>query len=159
MLMTNFPVWPMRRTPMPAIGLPLHLHDNVDALYDRAVKAGCKVEMPLQNQFWGDRYGKVRDLFGHSGDSARHAEDVTARGDAATLGSMIAQMSKAASGDLIRFLTACCIGCALPHPGSGHFFGSEVSPTSLRREPSKPSSKSVTELLPLVLVNHVKVEC
>lgn len=50
--------------------------DNVDSVFDRAVKAGAKVEMPLQNQFWGDRYGKLRDPFGHSWGLAQHVEDV-----------------------------------------------------------------------------------
>lgn len=51
--------------------------ENVDALFDRAVKAGAKVEMPLSNQFWGDRYGKVRDPFGHLWGLAQHVEDVS----------------------------------------------------------------------------------
>jgi PhnB protein len=51
--------------------------ENVDELFDRAVKAGCKVEMPLSNQFWGDRYGKVRDPFGHQWGLAQHVEDVS----------------------------------------------------------------------------------
>lgn len=50
--------------------------DNVDALFARAVSAGAKVEMPLENQFWGDRYGKVRDPFGHQWGLAQHVEDV-----------------------------------------------------------------------------------
>ena len=50
--------------------------DNVDELFDRAVKAGSKVEMPLANQFWGDRYGKIRDPFGHVWGLAQHIEDV-----------------------------------------------------------------------------------
>jgi PhnB protein len=50
--------------------------DNVDAVFERAVKAGAKVEMPLQNQFWGDRYGKLRDPFGHQWGLAQHVEDV-----------------------------------------------------------------------------------
>ncbi len=32
--------------------------DNVDTVFNRAVSAGCRVEMPLDNMFWGDRYGK-----------------------------------------------------------------------------------------------------
>jgi PhnB protein len=51
--------------------------DNVDDLFDRAVKDGCKVEMPLANQFWGDRYGKLRDPFGHQRGLAQHVEDVS----------------------------------------------------------------------------------
>jgi PhnB protein len=50
--------------------------DNVDATFERATKAGAKVEMPLQNQFWGDRYGKIRDPFGHQWGLAQHVEDV-----------------------------------------------------------------------------------
>jgi PhnB protein len=50
--------------------------DNVDALFERALKAGAKVDMPLQNQFWGDRYGKIRDPFGHQWGLAQHVEDV-----------------------------------------------------------------------------------
>ena len=50
--------------------------ENVDSVFDRAVKAGAKVEMPLENQFWGDRYGKVRDPFGHQWGLAQHVEDV-----------------------------------------------------------------------------------
>lgn len=51
--------------------------ENVDATFQRAVQAGSKVEMPLENQFWGDRYGKVRDPFGHVWGLAQHIEDVS----------------------------------------------------------------------------------
>lgn len=45
----------------------LHLyHRNADKLWDRAVAAGAKVSMPFEDQFWGDKYGKVTDPFGHS---------------------------------------------------------------------------------------------
>ena len=58
-------------------GTSLHIYtDNVDAMFERAVKAGGKVEQPLQNQFWGDRYGKIRDPFGHVWGVAQHIEDV-----------------------------------------------------------------------------------
>lgn len=44
----------------------LHLYSrNVDALWDRAVAAGAVVTRPLENQFWGERYGHLRDPFGH----------------------------------------------------------------------------------------------
>jgi uncharacterized glyoxalase superfamily protein PhnB len=39
---------------------------NIDRLWQRAVSAGARVTMPLENQFWGDRYGKLEDPFGHS---------------------------------------------------------------------------------------------
>src|SRR5216117_292624 len=39
----------------------LHLYvENADAAFDRAVKAGCTVKMPLTDQFWGDRYGVTK---------------------------------------------------------------------------------------------------
>jgi PhnB protein len=39
--------------------------DDVDAWVARAVAAGAIVIMPVADQFWGDRYGRVRDPFGH----------------------------------------------------------------------------------------------
>lgn len=45
----------------------LHIwHRNADKLWDRAVAAGAKVAMPFDDQFWGDKYGKLLDPFGHS---------------------------------------------------------------------------------------------
>src|SRR5262245_13475922 len=38
---------------------------DVDQAWKRAVDAGCKVKMPLGDQFWGDRYGNLEDPFGH----------------------------------------------------------------------------------------------
>jgi uncharacterized glyoxalase superfamily protein PhnB len=44
----------------------LHLHvPDCDAIFQRAVKAGCKVGMPLEDMFWGDRFGSVVDPYGH----------------------------------------------------------------------------------------------
>jgi uncharacterized glyoxalase superfamily protein PhnB len=39
---------------------------DVDAAFERAVSAGATAVMPVADQFWGDRYGIVRDPFGHS---------------------------------------------------------------------------------------------
>jgi PhnB protein len=48
-------------------GVTLHLQtDDADKWWDRAVAAGATVRMPLDNQFWGDRYGQVVDPFGHT---------------------------------------------------------------------------------------------
>lgn len=45
----------------------LHVyHKNVNKLWERALAAGARVTMPLENQFWGARYGKLTDPFGHS---------------------------------------------------------------------------------------------
>ncbi len=44
----------------------IHLYSkDVDALWDRAVAAGAKVTMPLENRYWGERYGHLLDPFGH----------------------------------------------------------------------------------------------
>ncbi len=44
----------------------LHLYSkNVDSVWDRAVAAGARVTMPLENQYWGERYGHLLDPFGH----------------------------------------------------------------------------------------------
>jgi len=40
------------------------------------VEAGCSVEYPLEDTFWGDRYAKVRDPYGHQWGIATHKEDV-----------------------------------------------------------------------------------
>ena len=59
-------------------GMGLHIYlDNVDAAFDRAVKAGASVEMPVMDQFWGDRYGKLRDPFGHKWSMATHVRDMS----------------------------------------------------------------------------------
>ncbi len=50
----------------PPAGTVLHLQvDDADRWFDRAVAAGASVRMPLQDMFWGDRYGHVGDPFGH----------------------------------------------------------------------------------------------
>ena len=60
--------------------LPLHLNlyvPDADATWAQAIAAGCQVTMPLADQFWGDRYGQVRDPFGMSWAIATHVEDPT----------------------------------------------------------------------------------
>jgi PhnB protein len=49
---------------------------NVDATYDQALAAGCQGAMPVSDMFWGDRFGKVIDPFGHHWNLATHTEDV-----------------------------------------------------------------------------------
>jgi PhnB protein len=51
--------------------------ENVDKAFERAIAAGAKVDVPLENQFWGDRYGRVLDPFGHKWALATHIEDVS----------------------------------------------------------------------------------
>jgi PhnB protein len=54
----------------------LYLED-VDAVYHKAVTAGAKGDMPPVDMFWGDRFAKITDPFGHSWSLATHIEDLT----------------------------------------------------------------------------------
>jgi len=56
-------------------GVFLYVED-VDSVYKKAVSAGAKEEMPPSDMFWGDRFGKLIDPFGHSWALATHIEDV-----------------------------------------------------------------------------------
>jgi PhnB protein len=49
---------------------------DVDAVFKRAVDAGAKVVQPITDMFWGDRFGKIVDPFGHHWGIATHKEDV-----------------------------------------------------------------------------------
>ena len=56
----------------------LHLYvKDVDAAFNRAVAAGAQVRMPVSDMFWGDRYGKIIDPFGHEWGIGTHKEDLT----------------------------------------------------------------------------------
>ena len=57
-------------------GVFLYVED-VDAVYARAVEAGARGDMPPQDMFWGDRYGKLTDPFGHEWSIGTHVEDVS----------------------------------------------------------------------------------
>lgn len=58
--------------------MSIHLYvEKCDAAFEKAVKAGCKVQMPLMDMFWGDRFGKVADPYGHEWSIATHMEDLT----------------------------------------------------------------------------------
>jgi uncharacterized glyoxalase superfamily protein PhnB len=61
---------------------------DADATWKKALAAGAQVGMPLEDQFWGDRYGMLTDPFGHAWAIATHQEDLTA--------DEMAQRSKAA---------------------------------------------------------------
>jgi PhnB protein len=100
MLSDEFPGMANAPGPNPITCYSLFVYtDNVDAMFDRAVKAGGKVEMPLANQFWGDRYGKVRDPFGHQWGLAQHVEDVSPEEMKKRAAEWTAKMSKAAGQD------------------------------------------------------------
>jgi PhnB protein len=56
-------------------GVFLYVED-VDAVVKRAVDGGATITMEVADQFWGDRFGSIRDPFGHSWSLATHVEDV-----------------------------------------------------------------------------------
>ena len=61
-------------------GSPVTIHlyvEDADAAYERAVKAGATGVMPVASMFWGDRYGVVKDPYGHSWSIAHHERDVS----------------------------------------------------------------------------------
>ena len=61
----------------PATRSSCHLYvEDVDAWWKRATAAGAQVAMPLQDQFWGDRYGMLTDKWGNRWAIATHKEDV-----------------------------------------------------------------------------------
>lgn len=64
-----------------ANGSPVTIHlyvEDADAVVARAVKAGAKITMPLEDAFWGDRYGRLEDPFGHCWSVATHIRDMSA---------------------------------------------------------------------------------
>lgn len=59
-----------------AVSIMLYVED-VDTVVDRAVAAGASLIMPVKDQFYGDRSGKVVDPFGHHWMIVTHKEDVS----------------------------------------------------------------------------------
>jgi uncharacterized glyoxalase superfamily protein PhnB len=81
-LADDFPEYCGGKASSPAAlgGTPVTIHRYVrdcDAAIERAKKAGASVVMPAADMFWGDRYGVVKDPFGHSWAFATHIEDLT----------------------------------------------------------------------------------
>ncbi|CAL8473901.1 MULTISPECIES: VOC family protein [Caballeronia] len=61
-------------------GSPVTIHlyvEDADATVKQAESAGAKVTMPVADMFWGDRYGRLEDPFGHQWSVATHTRDVT----------------------------------------------------------------------------------
>jgi PhnB protein len=79
MLVDEMPEWgALGPTSLKGSPVTIHLYvEDVDAVVARAVKAGAKVTMPVADQFWGDRYGKLEDPFGHHWSIATHVRDVS----------------------------------------------------------------------------------
>ena len=79
MLVDEMPEWGALG-PKSLKGSPVTIHlyvDDADAFIARAVKAGATVTMPVDDMFWGDRYGKLEDPFGHHWSVGTHVRDVS----------------------------------------------------------------------------------
>ena len=65
MLNDDFPEYGGAASPPGSVTLHLQVPD-ADAAWNQAIEAGGQERMPLADQFWGDRYGNLKDPFGHS---------------------------------------------------------------------------------------------
>lgn len=79
MLVDENPEWGMLGPKaLKGSSVTIHLYvDDADAFVAGAVKAGAKVTMPVADMFWGDRYGKLEDPFGHHWSVGTHVRDVS----------------------------------------------------------------------------------
>jgi PhnB protein len=87
------------RSPQSLGGSPVSMFmyvENVDSVFNQAVKAGAKADMPPQDMFWGDRFGKVTDPFGHLWALATHIEDVAPAEMEKRAQAFMAQMTQSA---------------------------------------------------------------
>lgn len=67
-------------TPTALGGSPVTIHlvvTDVDKQFQQAIDAGATVVMPVEDQFWGDRYGVLRDPFGHLWSLGQPVRDVS----------------------------------------------------------------------------------
>ena len=68
------------RSPKAYGGTPVALHiyvEDVDRVFQQAVEAGAVPVMPPADMFWGDRYARVSDPFGHTWALATHIKDLS----------------------------------------------------------------------------------
>jgi PhnB protein len=78
MLNDEFPEFGGTSAPATESSDTLHIYiDNVDSAFEKAVKAGAKIKMPVMDMFWGDRYGQVIDPYGHRWSLATHTRDMS----------------------------------------------------------------------------------
>jgi PhnB protein len=68
---------PNPQTPAAQTGHAIFVYtEDMDSVMKRAADSGARVDMPAQDMFWGDRYGKFTDPFGHNWAIATHIEEV-----------------------------------------------------------------------------------
>lgn len=68
------------KEPIALGGSPASVHiyvDDVDSAWKRAVDAGCESVMPLEDAFWGDRFGCLSDPFGHQWSMASQIQELS----------------------------------------------------------------------------------
>jgi PhnB protein len=69
----------MNKSPKSLGGTPVGIHlyvQDCDRAFQQAVAAGAESRMAPEDMFWGDRFGKIADPFGHEWSIATHKEDV-----------------------------------------------------------------------------------
>lgn len=79
MMSEENPEWG-NRSPLSFGGSPVHLMiyvPDVDAAFARALAAGAEQARPVEDQFYGDRSGTVKDPYGYQWTLATHIEDVS----------------------------------------------------------------------------------
>jgi PhnB protein len=79
MVSDEMPATGAPRSPLALGGSPVGLFlyvENVDTVFKQAVSAGAKADSQPSDMFWGDRYGKLTDPFGHQWSVATHKEDI-----------------------------------------------------------------------------------
>lgn len=78
-------------------GMGLHIYvEDVDSAFDRAIGAGATIDMPVSDMFWGDRYGKLADPFGHKWSIATHKRDLSPAEMEEGMKAMMQEMPKSA---------------------------------------------------------------
>ena len=78
----------------------LHIYcDDADAAFNQAIEAGCTVTMPLMDMFWGDRFGKFTDPFGHAWSVATRTEIVSEEEMAKRQEDFMKQMQEGCCGE------------------------------------------------------------
>lgn len=85
------------RAPQSVGGTSISVHmytQDVDAAFAKAIKAGAKSLAPVTEMFWGDRFGKIEDPFGHMWSIATHVKDPTPEEMAAGAQAAFAQPQK-----------------------------------------------------------------
>lgn len=89
------------RSPRSVGGTPVTISvyvDDVDAAFDRALRAGAKELRPLENQFYGDRTAQIEDPFGHRWSISTHVEDIPPDEMQRRAAEMAQRMSEGAGG-------------------------------------------------------------